>query len=170
VRAAKVFPDDKRIGQAGDKMIWPKQQGFHHLFHLALRLHILVLYPSSLWPMGCRLTFQGTLKKLIEAMRDSGVDKARIVALASVPINPASSGSAFAHARAKGIDAVTGRPLGFHEFRGGAFLRSSQGYPPGSTAAESSKVESYPRRSNFFVEFHPIVPQMGRNDALMLQS
>jgi len=60
---------------------WNGMQGFHHLLHLAHLLHILVLHQSSLWPMVCRLTFQGTLKKLIEAMSDSGVDKARIARL-----------------------------------------------------------------------------------------
>ena len=56
-------------------------QGFHHLMHIAHLLHILVLHQTKLWPMVLRLSIRGTIKKLVEAARDSGVDKARIARL-----------------------------------------------------------------------------------------
>ena len=60
---------------------WNAMQGFHHLMHIAHLLHILVLHQTTLYPMVQRLTIRGTIKKLIEAARDSGVDKARIARL-----------------------------------------------------------------------------------------
>jgi hypothetical protein len=53
-------------------------QGFHHLMPMAHLLHILVLHQTKLWPMVFFLSIRGTMIKLVEAARDSGVDKARI--------------------------------------------------------------------------------------------
>jgi len=67
---------------------WKAMQGFHHLMHLAHLLHILVLHQTALWPMVFFLTIRGTMIKLVEAARDSGVDKARIARLGERPHKP----------------------------------------------------------------------------------
>jgi hypothetical protein len=56
-------------------------QGFHHLMPVAHRFRILARYQMAWWPTAFFLTLRGTLIKLVEAVRDSGVEKARIARL-----------------------------------------------------------------------------------------
>ncbi len=61
-----------------DSRDWNAMQGFHHLMHVAHLLYILVLHQTPLGPMVFFLSIRGTMITLVEAARDSGVDKARI--------------------------------------------------------------------------------------------
>ena len=90
---------------------WNAMQGFHHLMHIAHLLHILVLHQTTVWPMVLRLSIRGTIKKLVEAARDSGVDKARIARLGERRHKPGWCGRASTpNSRVQGIEKTTVLP------------------------------------------------------------
>ena len=94
-----------------DSRDWNAMQGFHHLMPIAHLLHILVLHQTKLWPMVFFLSIRGMMITLVEAARDSGVDKARIARLGERRHKPGWCGRASTpNSRVQGIEKTTVLP------------------------------------------------------------